>query len=105
MYTINCCGMIAMKREVAARNSGFSVERMSSQETDDKSLYKRNGLLKKIETTCDVLKERHSQVPSKFRTHTGECTVTACRTYQLKVRKGGDFFYGKSSNENHIEGL
>jgi hypothetical protein len=22
-----------------------------------------------------------------------------------KVRKGGDFFYGKSGNENHIEGL
>ena len=22
-----------------------------------------------------------------------------------KVRKGGDFFYGKSSNENHIESL
>ena len=39
-------------------------------------------------------------------THTGECTVTACRTYQLKVRKGGDFFYGKSTgNENYIESL
>ena len=37
-------------------------------------------------------------------THTVECTVTACRTY--KVRKGGDFFYGKSTNnENHIEGV
>ena len=23
----------------------------------------------------------------------------------LKVRKGGDFFYGKSGNENHIESL
>ncbi len=22
-----------------------------------------------------------------------------------KVRKGGDFFYGKSSNENHTQGL
>ena len=39
-----------------------------------------------------------------YRTHTEKCTVTACRT-ALKVRKGGDFFYGKSSNENHIEGL
>ena len=26
-------------------------------------------------------------------------------SYYLKVRKGGDFFYGKSSNENHIESL
>ena len=24
---------------------------------------------------------------------------------KLKVRKGGDFFYGKSSNENHIESV
>ena len=23
----------------------------------------------------------------------------------LKVRKGGDFFYGNSGNENHIEGV
>jgi hypothetical protein len=30
LYTILCCGMIAMKREVAAVNGGFSVERMSS---------------------------------------------------------------------------
>ena len=105
MYTNNCCGMIAMKREVAARNSGFSVERMSSQETDDKSLYKRNGLLKDIETTCE--NERGSVVFAQltFRTHTGECTVTACRTYQLKVRKGGDFFYGKSGYENYTESL
>ena len=36
-------------------------------------------------------------------THTEMCTVTACRT--AKVRKGGDFFYGKSSNENHIKSL
>ena len=34
--------------------------------------------------------------------HTRPCTVTACRT-SLKVRKGGDFFYGKSGYENHIK--
>ncbi len=39
------------------------------------------------------------------RTHTGECTVTTCRTKNQKVRKGGDFFYGKSGNENYIKGL
>lgn len=39
-YTNICCGMIARKREVAAANmAGFSVERMSSYKTDDKSLY------------------------------------------------------------------
>ena len=37
------------------------------------------------------------------RTHTGKCTVTACRT--RTVRKGGDFFYGKSSNETYSESL
>ena len=26
--------------------------------------------------------------------HTDECTVTTCRAKFLKVRKGGDFFYG-----------
>ena len=37
--------------------------------------------------------------------HPGVCTVTACRTYIKKVRKGGDFFYGKSGNENNIKSL
>ncbi len=44
-----------------------------------------------------------------LRTHTEECTVTTCRTKAMnslaKVRKGGGFFYGKSSNENHPEGI
>lgn len=52
-YTSNCCDMIAMKREVAAKSkAGFSAERMSrnqrnfmneypfGQETGDKSLYR-----------------------------------------------------------------
>ncbi len=39
-----------------------------------------------------------------LRIHTEECTVTACRT-AIRVRKGGGFFYGKSSNENHTEGI
>lgn len=84
--------LIAVKREVAACKSRCSVERMSSYETGDKSLYKMNSPLS-VDTTCESL----------TRTHTEKCTVTACRTQ--KVRKGGDFFYGKSSNANHIEGL
>ncbi len=52
---------------------------------------------------------REESVAKRFRTHTGECTVTACRTKAIlslvKVRKGGDFFYGKSSNENYTESL
>ena len=34
------------------------------------------------------------------RTHTEKCTVTACRTI-YKVRKGGDFFYGKSATHKY----
>ena len=37
--------------------------------------------------------------------HTEKCTVTACRTNFHKVRKGGDFFYGNTGNENHSQGL
>ena len=58
----------------------------------------------------DVLRNEPDIRCGWFRTHTGECTVTACRTeseksLETKVRKGGDFFYGKSSNENYPEGL
>ena len=31
--------------------------------------------------------------------------VLKAKCLELKVRKGGDFFYGKSSNENYPEGL
>ena len=40
-----------------------------------------------------------------LRGHTRECVQSPLVVLQLKVRKGGDFFYGKSSNENHIESL
>ena len=36
--------------------------------------------------------------------HTGECTVTACRT-ETKCEKEATFFYGKSGNENYIKGV
>ena len=32
-------------------------------------------------------------------THPDKCAVTTCRA-EVKVRKGGDFFYGKSENQN-----
>ncbi len=31
--------------------------------------------------------------------------LEARNRFESKVRKGGDFFYGKSSNENHPESL
>ena len=57
------------------------------------------------ETTCEVPETEGYFFFEKNRTHTGECTVTACLTYQQKVRKGGDFFYGITGYENHIEGI
>ena len=84
-YIIKCCGMIAMKREVAAHSCRCSVERMSSQETGDKSLYKatKSTDYTEVETTCEnVTSDRGAPLclNVKCMTHTGECTVTACRT-------------------------
>lgn len=62
--------------------------------------------VKKLATSHCIHVNIHRSVENRVRvrrTHTEECTVTACRT--RKVRKGGDFFYGKSSNANHIKSL
>ena len=40
-----------------------------------------------------------------FSRHTRESVQSPLVVLKSKVRKGGDFFYGKSSNENHIEGV
>ena len=62
-------------------------------------------VMKLATSNCTIKEDLHiagmTCVQKKIRM--GKCTVTACRTE--KVRKGGDFFYGKSSNENHIKGL
>jgi len=91
---------------LAERLCRFSVERMSSYETGDKSLYELI-VYNIVETTCRSYFEirMYKFLRSDNATHTGECTVTACRTEFYKVRKGGDFFYGNTGNENHIEGL
>ena len=58
MYTIYCCGMIAMKREVAAERQvfrGANVKKagfMRLKETDDKSLYKQYGLRRRYLLTA-----------------------------------------------------
>ena len=72
--------MIAMKREVAVSNNRFSAERMSSQETGDKSLYEILTAVRIRAAPCEVIV-----------THTGECTVTACRT-KPKYEKEATFF-------------
>ena len=40
-----------------------------------------------------------------FSRHTRESVQSPLVVLKSKVRKGGDFFYGKSSNENHTEGV
>ena len=54
------------------------------------------------------IRERDCRVRSGrvgFSRHTRESVQSPLVVLKLKVRKGGDFFYGKSSNENHFEGV
>ena len=37
--------------------------------------------------------------------HARHCVQSPLVVLSKKVRKGGDFFYGKSGNENHVEGV
>ena len=92
MYNDFCCGMIAMKREVAAQEAGVPWSECQVRK------------LTTSHCTHNMVCVKQKQRVRIFRTHTEKCTVTACRT-EFKVRKGGDFFYGKSSNENHSQGL
>ena len=69
MYTLNCCDIDSNEaRGCCYRDGRFSVERMSSLKTDDKSLYKFRR------------PSRDGRVERCLRTHTEMCTVAACRT-------------------------
>ena len=70
MYNDTCCGMIAVKREVAGSQkwqSGFPWSECQVRKLTTSHCTKY-GVCQRAETTCES------------RTHTGECTVTACRT-------------------------
>ena len=41
----------------------------------------------------------------RFSRHTRQSVQSPLVVLELIVRKGGDFFYGKSSNENHFESV
>jgi hypothetical protein len=84
--------MIAVKREVAAGSCRFSVERMSSYKTGDKSLYK--GLTSTAGWKHRVKRGRYTRE-----------SVQSPLVVLNKVRIGGDFFYGKSGNAYHTEGI
>ena len=99
MYNNTCCGMIAVKFEVTVQEIDNSAERMSSQETDDKSLYRTDMVYNKQKQRVE-----NTDVRTKAG-NTRRSVQSPLVVLKLKVRKGGDFFYGKSSNENYSQGV
>ena len=99
MYNNTCCGMIAVKFEVTVQEIDNSVERMSSQETDDKSLYRTDMVYNKQKQRVE-----NTDVRTKAG-NTRRSVQSPLVVLKLKVRKGGDFFYGKSSNENYSQSV
>ena len=95
--------MIAMKREVAALElhvrAGFpwSECQVRKLATSHCTIYFTiyDCKIGKLETQCVVL----------CRSHTEEWNSHRLSYKLFNVRKGGGFFYGKSSNENHTEGV
>ena len=99
MYNNTCCGMIAVKFEVTVQEIDNSAERMSSQETDDKSLYRTDMVYNKQ-------KQRVKNADMRMKAgNTRRSVQSPLVVLKLKVRKGGDFFYGKSSNENYSQSV
>ena len=86
--------MIAVKREVAAQEAGFPWSECQVRKLATSHCTIKEFCFKKTENQCGVLEDTHGNVYS----HRLSYLV-------YKVRKGGDFFYGKSSNENHIKSL
>jgi len=80
MYSISCCGMIAMKREVAGYAkvyTGFSVERMSSRiwrqvtvrnlrsiDADRNDVRVSHEHLEGMPSSCECLEDTHGRVYS-----------------------------------------
>ena len=85
--------MIAMKREVAARCGRFFRGANVKLGNWRQVTVPIKHLLKRSRNECVIGCDTHGNVYSHR------------LSYFVKVRKGGDFFYGKSSNENHIKGV
>ena len=86
--------LIAVKREVAAGHAGVPWSECQVRKTGDKSLY---NVEPSVRNRDDVCVER--------RGHTREDVQSPLVVLNVKVRKGGDFFYGKSSNENYVKSV
>ncbi len=95
MYTSHCCGMIAVKREVAARLRGIAgfpwsecqEVRLLAKPKNLTASHCTNICLQKVETRVlrmlfEAVAEKSAIFVERGRTHTEECTVTACRTWK-----------------------
>ena len=90
--------MIAVKREVAAdceSCTGWQVFRGANVKL---------GNWRQVTVPIKQLQDK-TAVTSVSPQDTHGNVYSHRLSYFVKVRKGGDFFYGKSSNENHIEGI
>ncbi len=101
--------MIAVKREVAAqrRNKRRQVFRGANVKLGNwRQVTVRITTVSRFcvrYNTAAGVEKRERRVC--FSRHTRESVQSPLVVLKLKVRKGGDFFYGKSSNENHTESV
>ena len=96
--------MIAMKREVAV------LQKKDKQGQVFRGANVKLGNWRQVTvriTTdyCLPIMGKGMKQRVSFSRHTRESVQSPLVVLKLKVRKGGDFFYGKSSNENHIKGV
>ena len=90
--------MIAVKREVACNSVSTCLCKVfrgaNVSESDDKSLYESS-----------VKYRNDTPILYTILRNAWECVQSPLVVLTTKVRIGGDFFYGKSENQNHIESL
>ena len=96
--------MIAMKREVAV------LQKKDKQGQVFRGANVKLGNWRQVTvriTTdyCLPIMGKGMKQRVSFSRHTRESVQSPLVVLKLKVRKGGDFFYGKSSNENHIKSV
>ena len=88
--------MIALKREVAAHK----VRRVF------RGANVKLGNWRQVTVPIKETAMLDGRISVEFRWDTHGNVYSHRLSYLVyKVRKGGDFFYGKSSNENHFKGL
>ena len=91
--------MIALKREVAAGDQ--QVFRGANVKLGNW----RQVTVRITTDYCLPIMGKGMKQRVSFSRHTRESVQSPLVVLQTKVRKGGDFFYGKSSNENHIKSV